>query len=272
MSTDTVPTATRPAYLRLWAGVPKELLFLFIAFPIGVVMFAVSIGLESFEWTEDTAPIEVEEWGVLLALGLAWTQRKDKGWLLAFRGRADFGDVDFYGARLFSPSVPAEGTTSYLGMSNEAQVRYRWPTRTRGYSFDLLGAVGYDFWERELSQFQQEDFQVAFLRLGVEVNPTGNKGWMFGAGVKYPVWTEEDAHFTDLGYEQNPKLEPGLGVSAYGQVGYRFQRHLALIAYLDGYNFRESDAVFVTQGGTTDAFVQPASVQYNVGLRLQYLF
>jgi hypothetical protein len=47
---------------------------------------------------------------------------------------------------------------------------------------------------------------------------------------------------------------------------------VALIAYLDGYNFRESDAVFVTQGGTTDAFVQPASVQYNVGLRLQYLF
>jgi signal transduction histidine kinase len=47
MSTDTVPTATRPAYLRLWAGVPKELLFLFIAFPIGVVMFAVSIGLFS---------------------------------------------------------------------------------------------------------------------------------------------------------------------------------------------------------------------------------
>jgi signal transduction histidine kinase len=47
MSTDTVRTATRPSYLRLWAGVPKELLFLFIAFPIGVVMFAVSIGLIS---------------------------------------------------------------------------------------------------------------------------------------------------------------------------------------------------------------------------------
>ena len=49
MSTDTVPTATRARYLRLWAGVPKELLFLFIAFPIGVVMFAVSVGLFSKE-------------------------------------------------------------------------------------------------------------------------------------------------------------------------------------------------------------------------------
>ncbi len=47
MSTDAPRPATRPLYLRLWAGVPKELLFLFIAFPIGAVTFAVSIGLVS---------------------------------------------------------------------------------------------------------------------------------------------------------------------------------------------------------------------------------
>jgi signal transduction histidine kinase len=33
--------------LRLWAGVPKELLYLFIAFPIGVLVFGISIGLVS---------------------------------------------------------------------------------------------------------------------------------------------------------------------------------------------------------------------------------
>jgi signal transduction histidine kinase len=51
MSTEAATTPntkpTRPLYWRLWAGVPKELLFLIIAFPIGVVMFAVSIGLFS---------------------------------------------------------------------------------------------------------------------------------------------------------------------------------------------------------------------------------
>jgi signal transduction histidine kinase len=50
MSTETVTTQgpkPKAGYWRLWAGVPKELLFLFIAFPIGVVMFAVSIGLVS---------------------------------------------------------------------------------------------------------------------------------------------------------------------------------------------------------------------------------
>ena len=47
--------------------------------------FAVSAGIEYFQWTEDTDPIEVEETGALLALGLDWTQRKEKGWLFAYR-------------------------------------------------------------------------------------------------------------------------------------------------------------------------------------------
>ena len=46
-----VPTPAAPKeralYWRLWAGVPKDLLFLFIAFPIGAVTFGVSIGLFS---------------------------------------------------------------------------------------------------------------------------------------------------------------------------------------------------------------------------------
>lgn len=47
MTTVTTPAPTRALYWRLWAGVPKELLYLFIAFPLGVVAFAVSIGLVS---------------------------------------------------------------------------------------------------------------------------------------------------------------------------------------------------------------------------------
>jgi signal transduction histidine kinase len=48
MTSVTSPAARpRPLYLRLWAGAPKDLLFLVIAFPIGVVMFGLSIGLFS---------------------------------------------------------------------------------------------------------------------------------------------------------------------------------------------------------------------------------
>ena len=47
MTTVTTPAPTRALYWRMWAGVPKELLFLFIAFPIGAVFFGVTVGLFS---------------------------------------------------------------------------------------------------------------------------------------------------------------------------------------------------------------------------------
>jgi len=47
MTIVTSSAPTRPLYWRLWAGVPKELLYLLIAFPIGVAFFAVTIGLFS---------------------------------------------------------------------------------------------------------------------------------------------------------------------------------------------------------------------------------
>jgi signal transduction histidine kinase len=43
----TVAVKTRPLYARLWANVPKEVAYLFIAFPIATVMFGTAIGLVS---------------------------------------------------------------------------------------------------------------------------------------------------------------------------------------------------------------------------------
>lgn len=41
------PVASRPLYLRLWATVPREALYLLVTFPIAVVVFGVTIGLFS---------------------------------------------------------------------------------------------------------------------------------------------------------------------------------------------------------------------------------
>jgi hypothetical protein len=232
---------------------------------------AVSGAIEYFQWKEFTEPIEVVEEGPMFVLGLDYTQRKDKGLLFAYRGKVYFADVDYDGALLFAPTVPADGSTTYTGTAHEAQLRYRLAPQ-RGYSLDVLASAGVDLWERELSDVQQEDYTIAFVRFGLELNATGERGWTFGAGLKFPVWTEEDAHFTDAGFDQNPELQPEAKVMGYGHAGFRFQPNLALIAYVDGFNFAESDSVTVTQGGSTFEFFQPASRQYNVGVKLQYLF
>jgi len=228
---------------------------------------AVSGGLEYLHWAEDTQPISVRERGPLVTAGLAYTQPKDKGFLFAYRGKLYIGEVDYDGALLFAPNVPITGTTRYTGVANEAQLRYR-----VGHGLDFFGAAGVDAWERRLSSDQKENFTIAFVRLGVESTSKG-KGWLLGAGIKYPVWARENAHFDDLGYDQNPYLKPGKNVSVFGQVGYRFEEHWALIGYMDSFRFSQSNVVTVTRNGApAGAFLQPASELYVFGLKLEYTF
>jgi hypothetical protein len=233
--------------------------------------FAVSAGVEYFSWTENTSPIEVEETGPMFALGLEWTQRRERGFLGAYRGRFYIGDVDYEGALLLDPTVGVAGTSSYLGMSNEGQLRYRMPSE-RGYWLDVVGAAGFDLWERKLDTDQQEDYRIGFVRLGVEIGPASEIGVTAALGIKYPLWTEEDANLLSEGYDQNPTLEPGKDASLYGQIGYRFRRNLAVVGYVDGFRFKESEPITVTQGGNTFQFVQPQSTMLVLGVKLQYLF
>ena len=229
-----------------------------------------SVGVEYFTWKESTTP-SVEETGPLLALGLAYTQEKDRGLLLAYRGRAYFGDVDYKGAGLFT-GTPISGTTTYTGIANEGQLRWRaHMPETPDYHVDYLLALGWDTWERKLGSVQKENYYVAYLRLGGEVAPGKGKGWTFGGGVKYPVYTREDAHLTDIGFDSNPSLEPGRDVNLYGSFGYRFEEKFSVIAYYDGFEFKRSHSEPVTSPATGPVAVfQPASSMSVIGLKLEY--
>lgn len=232
---------------------------------------SLSAGVEYFSWTEDTDPIEVEERGPLAVIGLDYTQSKPRGLALAYRGRVYAGKVDYEGALLFFPHIPATATTRYTGTAHEVQLRFR-SLHAGGMQTDIVTGVGIDLWERKLSTSQQEDYRILFARLGLELNAARDRGWSAGIGIKYPFWTKEDANLRDEGYDQNPKMEPEGGLSLYALLGYRFTRHLGVQAYLDGFNLRESDPIRVTGGGQTFYFQQPTSRQYNLGLRLHYFF
>ena len=231
--------------------------------------FSMSLGVESFRWDEATTP-SVSEDGPLLALGIAYTQEKDAGLLFAYRGRAYLGDVDYNGAGLFT-GQPIQGTTTYTGMSNEVQARWRVPAENQ-YRTDLLFAVGLDVWERQLTSFQSEDYRVGFFRLGAEATPAGKAGWTLGAGVKYPFYVDEDAHLNEIGFDSNPTLKPEGNVSFFAQFGYYFNEKIRLIAYYDSFDFDESPQEPVSFNGTQGFVFQPASEMRIIGLKLDYRF
>jgi opacity protein-like surface antigen len=227
---------------------------------------------EHFRWAESTSP-RVTETGPRIGIGGGWTQDQPwRGWQFAWRGKLYFGSVDYDGSTLLPPQTPVKSTTEYRGLVNEGQASYRFPGNSLGAEF--VAGLGLDLWERRLSSFQSEDWRVLFVRLGANLDKGGLTGWFGGAGFKYPVYVDQDAHFPSIGFSPNPHLRPKGELSLYGQLGYRFSRNWNLSAYYDSYRFRESGDVSVRDRftGTPQSFFQPESSIDSFGLRLQYRF
>jgi len=230
--------------------------------------------VERFRWAESTNP-SVTETGPMLGIGARFAQDLPAGWQFGWRGRLYFGSVDYNGA-LLSTNEPITGTTEYTGLSNEGQAVYRVPGSP--YGLELVSGLIVDYWNRQLSSFQREQYWVGSLRLGLNADRREAIGWFGGAGLKYPFYTREDAHLTDIGFNSNPRIKPKGALSAYAEAGYRFSRNWSLTGYYESYRFKQSDStptVFnpdIPDCAAGCRIFQPTSKVDSLGLRLQYNF
>jgi hypothetical protein len=227
-------------------------------------------GVDYLYWDETSVP-KVKETGPLYALGLGYTQDRDAGVLFAYRGKLWGGSVDYEGATLFG-GTPVEGTTNYVGASNEVQARWRKPGKVGGNLDGVLG-VGLDVWRRSLSSVQKEEYAIGYLRLGVESGTDELRRWTVALGFKYPIWTYENAHLDEIGFDSNPILHPGKEVSPFGSLGYRFTRKLQVVGYYDGFRFGKSAPVqanVIATGMVPATLVQPATTMSVFGIRVEY--
>ena len=233
--------------------------------------WSASLDLERFRWQEDTDP-KVTEVGPRLGFTLEYEQLRAAGWQFAYRGQFRYGTVDYTGSFLFTGGT-ATARVEYTGLVNEAQGIYRFPDSPFG--LELVGGLGWDYWQRNILPDQKEDYSVLFLRTGLNLDPRSPRGWFGGAGVKFPFYVSENAHLNELGFDQNPRLEPKGQASPYAQLGYRFGPQWSLIGYYDSYRFGESQTVPATSStspGTTFLIFQPASRVDTYGVRARYSF
>lgn len=227
---------------------------------------------ERFRWDEGTSP-RVTETGPRYGLGWSYESAERGAWQLAYHGRLYGGSrLDYEGA-LLATNAPTRAQTDYRGVLNEVQAHYR--LGPDAYAGQLVGGLGWDYWERKILPDQREDYSVVYLRLGFSVDPPLARGWFGGGGFKLPVRIAEDAHLDTLGFDANPQLNPKGALSVYGEAGYRFNARWGLVAYYDSYRFGESRGVRVVNSGIPACtagcdIVQPASRVDAVGLRLQY--
>jgi hypothetical protein len=247
------------------------LAFSLAASPLARAGWGISGELEHFRWKESTSP-SVTETGPLYGLGLHWTQDRPAGaWRLGYNGRLYFGTVDYNGSILLT-GEPITGSSDYQGYTHEGQAIYRFPASAAGT--EVVAGLGYDYWKRQLTSVQSEEYRVLYLRLGANFDRREPTGWYAGAGFKYPFSVDENAHFPDIGFDPNPRLHPKGELSPYAELGYRFNPRWTLAGYYDSYRFGESDEVAVIQRGTGTPFnfFQPKSTVDSFGLRLRYNF
>jgi hypothetical protein len=259
---------------KLLAG--GALVFATALSPLALADWTVFGELEHFRWREDVSP-SLTETGPMLGLGANWTQNRDLGWRLGYRGRLYFGSVDYQGSFL-GTDIPASGTTEYSGFSNEGQLIYRFAGAP--YGPEVVSGLILDYWNRQLSPDQREQYWIAALRLGLRFDARADRAFFGSVGLKYPFWTREDAHLNEIGFNANPRLEPKGALSLYGEAGYRFSRAWSLAAYYESYRFGESaptPTVFNPSVPGCEApagcsIFQPGSRADSVGLRLGYSF
>ncbi len=228
--------------------------------------WSVGAGFENFRWKESTSP-SVKESGLRWALDLTWAQSKDPGLSVAYNGKFYVGNVDYTGAFLGS-ATPISSSTHYRGFSNEIQSIYRMPQNAT----DVVLGLGWDHWNRELSSIQEENWDVLYARLGMNFNSLVRQGFLASAGIKYPVYVRENANLTAIGFGQNPRLRPKGDFSFYTTLGYRISPAWDVMAFYDGYRFKQSNTVAVTSGGGMASVWQPKSQQDVFGMKVQHNF
>ena len=237
-----------------------------------------SIGgsIEDYHWQEtiDNAPLSPEEYGLRYAIHLKWTQDRERGLLFGYRGKFYAGEVR-YDTFLQTPAqTPVQTTTQYTGTVQEGQVIYR--TGGVNHIFDYLAGLGLDTWQRNIDSngySQIKDFQIIYLRANINLDqPAHAIGWHGEGGLKYPIYTWEDAHLESLGYDSNPIITPGKDITLYAELGYRISKYWDVLGYYDSWRFKRSNIVVASPGIYECCVLQPKSSMDAYGITVIHSF
>ncbi len=269
MNRSISPVAGASAKLRISIRsgilITSSLLTLWLGGGKAQAQFTLQAAPEYFIWQEEVNGQKlVEETGFRFGLELVYRDPKPAGWTWAGRVKGYFGSVDYDGAlqnHVTGALTPLDTTTDYYGLLLEGQFGHRWRLGEH-HHFSVLGGLGTDLWLRRLgSQFGYDEFWFVFYgKLGVEVNPVA-VGWIAAAGLKYPFYVGNTFAVSGLGtFTLAPKGE----ISAYAEGGYRFSTHFSAAVFFDSYFLGQSEPVL-------GAF-QPASNQYEIGLKIGWTF
>jgi hypothetical protein len=247
--------------------------------------FRVSAGSESFLWEEfDINGVKLlDESGFRHFVAFDSDSRLNRYWQSDFGGRVYSGTVEYSG-QTQSGRQTEPTDTDYDGVQLEIGFSY-FPEPDGMYRTGRSGvrmAVGVDSWRRGihdswtvgspavLTPGYVENYTTVYGRLGAHYS--GEGGWGFNVGAKYPLRTTETIGLEAVGFDSDVTLNPQGRFTLYADVGMRFSRSWGAQLYYDSYHFAESDPEPVQSGGATYLVWQPESRQETLGFKVSFTF
>lgn len=218
-----------------------------------------------FHWRESVGATKITESGWRTTLGYRIRpQRADSGLVFLGDVRVYGGIADYDGfLQVSTPGggsvlVPHQTKTDYAGGSAEGGIGYQWRLGD-DYSLTPFASVIGDLWWRGIQGQGGYDelWSTLPLRFGIELAAASDHGWLAGASLKVPVYTQVAADYPGLGWVT---VHPKTKLSGDAELGYRFNGWLSLAAFFESYWFGESNTVW-------PGLFQPETKTYTVGLR-----
>lgn len=248
--------------------------------------FALSVGVESFRWTEDDAGRRLlRETGPRLTLGFTLDNllHGDLAAPYAVEARGYVGFIDYDGQT--QAGISAKTDVDYFGVSAEAMGGLRLAGNPRT---NLLGGLGFDTWSRDIQDGvaangspaygYQEDYFILYGKLGPGfLFESGARRSYLQFGIKYPLYAYERAYLSTIGFDSDVDLNPGKKISGFAKWRMSWGKEtdktrLGASFYYDSFRFSASGSKTVSAAGTLYNVRQPESRMDVLGARLEYYF
>ena len=217
---------------------------------------SISIGVESFEWTEPS--LDLIEEGTRYNVGLSSGNllSSSQGFKHEFSGTIYQGTIDYDGST--QGGTPVQTDTKYAGFKGQIKLALR------KSNFGLAGAIGIEKWSRDIISIKntigyKEKYSQPFVKLGVGYfHQRGTGKGRFEIGYKRPFDVEETVAKFDI------TLEPKGTDSLYLHYQYQSNKRWGVTVYSEKTHFKESEIV--------GDFRQPESKSVALGAQVNYRF
>lgn len=221
--------------------------------------------VEYFTWREfeDTGAQILREAGPRGGIGFTYHAELQNG--LSLRPRVELygGHVDYVGQTM--AGTPVKSNTNYFAFKFEADAGGK--IGRNELLLEPFGGFGFRIWDRDIEDTATasgylEEWFIVYLRAGLRMDALLSKEskMFFVAGTKFPVYNQNTAYLSDIGYSDDATLHPGKKISFFAEAGFK-AGGFKLSAFYDSMRFSQSAPGFA-------GFFQPRSESDVYGLRI----